>query len=189
MKTWIPFILILASVGIFFVVIDPQYDEIKELKFEREDNEATIRLAKELESKRGQLHADFNKISNEDREHLQKLLPDTVDNVRLILDINNISETFGIAIRDISIESEEGSNGEGDSGDFVDNTVIDNTASVGTITLGFSVSATYDTFKALMEDLENSLRVVDIRTLTIGGAGTENIFYDFDVVLDTYWLR
>jgi len=188
MKKWLPFILILVSVGIFFVVIDPQYERIKELKFEREDNEATLRLAKELERKRVQLHEEFNQISEEDKEQLQKLIPDTVDNVRLILDINNISETFGIAIRDISIESE--SSAEGDqTDDFVDNSVIDNTSSVGTITLGFSVSATYDTFKALMEDLENSLRVVDIRTLSIGGAGTENIFYDFEVVLDTYWLR
>ena len=185
MKKSIPFILIALAIAIFFLFIDPQNDKIKELSKKKADNDTMLELAEELQRKRDRIHDAFNGISVDEREELEKLLPDTVDNVRLILDINNVAEQYGIVIKGITVTRD----GERDSRN-TKNVVssVDTTGDIGTITLGFSIDATYDVFINFMKDLEEALRVVDIRALDIQ-AGSDDIFMSFGVTLDTYWLR
>lgn len=177
MKKAAPIILIIISIALFFVVIDPQYQEVKQLSAQKQDNETLLVLAEELQQKRDRLHQDFNAISPGRREDLKKLLPDTVDNVRLVLDINNIAETYGMTITGISV-SENPAGAQANS---------DLSGSIGTIQFGFKVSATYDVFLEFLRDLEQALRVVDIKSLKISAG--DGIFYDYTIGLDTYWLR
>lgn len=188
MKKAIPFILIALAVTIFFVFIDPQFEEVKRLSDEKEDNDTMLQLAEELQRKRDRLHDAFNNISVEEREELEKLLPDTVDNVRLILDINNIAEQYGIIIRNITVTREGAEGGASSARTSGTASTVDNSGNVGTITLSFSIDATYDVFISFMKDLEEALRIVDIRALEIG-SGRDGVFYSFNITLDTYWLR
>lgn len=179
MKNAAPIILIIIAIALFFIVIDPQYKEVKELSAQKQDNETLLVLAEELQEKRDRLHQDFNAISPGRREDLKKLLPDTVDNVRLVLDINNIAETYGMTITGISVA--------GSSGDSNANKNSELSGSIGTIQFGFQVSATYDVFLEFLRDLEQALRVVDIKSLKVNAG--EGIFYNYTITLDTYWLR
>ena len=183
MKKYLLLILIIISVAIFFVFIDPQYEEIDKLRKQKKDNDNMLQLSRELQRKRDLLQSSYNNISIEDRRQLEKLLPDTVDNVRLILDINNIAEQYGISINNIDISK--------DASEASDRTnvssSVDRTTDVGTITLGFTITATYEVFMTFMKDLEETLRIVDIRSLNIKqGQGS---FTNYEVVIDTYWLR
>lgn len=185
MKKYLPVILIIIAIGIFFVFIDPQYSEVQDLLSEKEDNATMLDLAKDLQEKRDRLRNSFNNISTTEKEQLAKLLPDTVDNVRLILDINNIAENYGVVIRNISVES------DANEADFVETQQIASSAqsnSIGTITLSFSMVSTYDVFIQFMKDLEEALRIVDIRRLDIQSTNDSN-FLNFNITLDTYWLR
>lgn len=177
-----PIILILISVGIFFTFIDPQYKEIQELNKDIAENNRMLNLAQELKDKRDDLQDKFNSIGEEDRKTLEKILPDTVDNVRLILDINNIANDVGIQITNIGINNEQDQ-------DSVKKDVIDRTSATGygTLSLSFSVSSTYEIFKVFIERLEDSLRLVDIVDLSV--LVGESDFYGYDVTLNTYWLR
>jgi len=186
MKKALPFIFIALAITLFFTVIDPQYEEVQRFSKEKEDNKVMLELAGELQRKRDQLQAAFNNISNDERRELEKLLPDTVDNVRLILDINNIAETYGILIRNIDVTR------EGDQTQRRSQTTtntVDTTGTVGTITLKFSFDAPYETFINFMRDLEEALRIVDIRALEINTGREAGIFYNYAITLDTYWLR
>ncbi|MFT5180056.1 MAG: Tfp pilus assembly protein PilO [Candidatus Paceibacteria bacterium] len=204
MKKWIPTILILVSIASFFVVIDPQYDQVKILKLKKEKNNDYIEKSKILEKRRESLRNEFNSISELNREQLEKMLPDTVDNVRLILDINNIAETYGIKIKEITVQessSESSSSSSSDSGfssepntnnqDFSNNDSVFDESSItseliGTIALSFSVSTTYEIFDEFMGDLEDKLRVVDVKSIKItSGEGS----FNYGVSLETYWLR
>ncbi len=198
MKSLTPIILILLSVGIFFFLIDPQYKKVQELQAEVEENDKTLEIAAKLRSKRDELREKFNKISQEERDELEKLLPDTVDNVRLIIDINNVAEQFGIVIRNISINTDEGteassgtvrsggSSFEGITGEdaikYVDSSKI------GVISFSFSVSAKYEVFLEFLRQLEESLRIVDIRNIQVSRSA-EGSIYDYQVTMDTYWLK
>ncbi len=99
--------LIIISIGVFLFFIDPQYKNVKSLRDEIKKNEEIIDRANKLDLKKNELNDKYNQISPTDKSALETLLPDTVDNVRLIIDINNIAEKFGIVIRDISINSKD----------------------------------------------------------------------------------
>lgn len=197
MKSFTPLILIVLSVACFLFLVDPQYKKIQQTNAEIASNNKTLEVANQLKARKDELNTRFNKISQEEKIQLEKLLPDTVDNVRLIIDINNIANQFGIVIRDINIDSKEEdknqpktvvtqkSNFEGvlndDSVKYVD------TSKIGVISFSFSVAAKYEVFLQFLEQLEQSLRIVDIRNIEITpGTGS---FYDYHVTLDTYWLK
>jgi len=178
MKNLMPLIFILVSVGVFVFFVDPQYDEIKEVNKTIEENKKLINLAEELRRERDTLQEQYNDIGNNDRAKLLKILPDTVDNVRLILDINNIAEDFGIAITNIGVSANDEKDGK--LTDISGN-------GYGTIGITFSVSAQYEVFKQFMQKLENSMRLVDIQSFSVSAG--DGLFYNFNVSMNTYWLK
>lgn len=196
MKNLMPILLIIVSIGIFFIVIDPEYKEVKDLQKEIEQNNRTLDLAAQLREKRESLRDRYNQISESERFELTKLLPDTVDNVRLIIDINNIAEKYGIIIQNFEITTSEDSDNnvrvlDSEFEGVIDNAAIEyaDTSKVGVISFSFSVAAQYDVFIEFLKDLEEALRIVDIRSISIDRGDEEDVFYNYRVNLDTYWLK
>jgi hypothetical protein len=189
MKNLTPILLIAVSVGVFFMVIDPAYEKVQDNSATIDDNSKMIDLANELRRERENLNARFNNISEEDKQKLEKVLPDAVDNVRLIRDIQDIAVTFGIEISNIGVTGDSSST-EGQTERDRERDLISNSggASFGKISLSFSVANTsYDNFKAFMRRLEDFIRLVDVREFSVAAAGS-NLF-NYSVTLDTYWLR
>lgn len=191
-----PIILILVAIGVFFVFIDPKYNEVKDLQAQIERNNKTLDLAEQLREKREDLRQKYNQISDDEKLELQKMLPDTVDNVRLIIDISNIAEKYGIIIQDIQVAPEEDSeeNVQVINSDFESTTSgstinYPDTSKIGIISFSFSVVAQYDVFLDFLKDLEEALRIVDVRSITIDRVDDQSIFYNYSVKLDTYWLK
>lgn len=198
MKSITSIILIVVAIGVFFFFTDKEYKEVQQLKAEVAKNAEILETANKLNLKKDELNKKFNQISQEEQVELEKLLPDTVDNVRLIIDINNIASQFGVVIRDISINSKDSevssskkvtsreSNFDGvlEEGNvkYVD------TARIGVISFSFSVSAKYEVFLEFLKKLEESLRIVDIRNIEVS-RGSGSVFYDYKVTMDTYWLK
>lgn len=186
MKKAIPLILIALAITIFFLFINPLNDQIKDLSKKKQDNDQMLELAEELQRKRDDIHKAFNNISVEERKELEKLLPDTVDNVRLILAINDVAERYGVVIKNISV-SKDGEKDKNQGSNVISS--VDTTGDIGIITLGFTIESTYDVFINFMKDLEESLRIVDIKSLDISGGRDNDVFLNFGITLDTYWLR
>ena len=101
MANLVSIILILASVGLFLGYINPTYTadtgslentkkSVKELQVEEKDYQDAINKTKEIERIRDSLNDKFKTIQKSDVDKLSKLLPDHIDSVRLIIDINNI---------------------------------------------------------------------------------------------------
>jgi Tfp pilus assembly protein PilO len=195
MKNLTPIIIILISIALFFIIIDPKYNEVQDLQDEISENEETLQLAKQLREKRELLRERYNQISEGERFELQKMLPDTVDNVRLIIDINNIAQKYGILIQDIRIASDEDSDSDvtvagSEFEGIIEDTSIQypDTSRIGVISFSFAVQAQYEVFLDFLKDLEEALRIVDIRSIQIDGED-ESIFYNYRINLDTYWLK
>lgn len=197
MKNITSIILIIVSILVFFFFTDGKYKEVQDLQVQIEKNENVLETANKLNLKKEELNAKFNQISQDEKIELEKLLPDTVDNVRLIIDINNIANQFGVTIRDISINSKDSDPGSAKKtssqnsnfdGVLQDGSVkyVDQSR-IGAISFSFSVSAKYEVFLEFLKKLEESLRIVDIRNVSISrGTG---VFYDYKVTMDTYWLK
>ncbi len=190
MNLILPIILILSSLGIFFGYVDPHYKNVPTFDSTDYTTYGTIALQSELAkyediskssntivAQRDSLIQKKNKISSADQARLEKLLPSNIDNIRLIIEISKIAEKRNLVAKNITVSDVKGAT----------NVVGGNDTGYGTLSLSFSVNASYNNFINLLQDLENNLRLVDITGITF--ASTETGFYDFNVTLNTYWLK
>ena len=191
MKGATPVILIALSIGLFVYYIRPQYEQIETLQERQEQYDDALAAADELFKLRDELVNKYNSFSTADLRRLQKFLPKQIDDVRLLLDIDQIAEGYDITLEEIEISNvEENKNSakgavrQGDEDDI----------GLNTLGLSFTFDATYDEFVSFFKDLESSLRIIDItelsfRSVESGGDQRYSNVYTFSVALQTYWLK
>lgn len=178
MRLTIPTILILISVGLFFGYIDPTYQGIKKLRVKESTLNKALNQSKDLQKVRDSLLSRYNTFSQQDINRLTKLLPDHVDNVRLILDIDSIASKYNMRTRNVTVSDVSSENV---------NVIGSNQSAVDSVILSFSVAATYDNFIRFIKDLESSLRIVDLVGLSF--SSTEGDAFNFNISIKTYWLK
>lgn len=178
MRVIFPLIFIIAAFGIFIGYTNPLYQDIK-------GKQATLNTITEANKKATQLRAvresltnERNQISEQDIVNLQKMLPDGVENVRLIIDIDNIAAKYGMKIKNTRIN--QGSTDRGGA-------VGPDANRYGTISLSFVVTNTYENFQLFLRDLESSLRLVDVTAVSFNASNVDR--YDFGLTIQTYWLK
>lgn len=181
-KFILPILLIIISIGLFVMYIDPTYEQIKVLKSKNSEFNEALNKSKELRQVRDGLLDQYNSFSQEDLVKLKKLLPDTVDNVRLIMDIDSIASEYGITIQNIQVDAHQNES----KGEIV---VVSNSKPYDFVTLSFSMSASYDDFISFVTDLKNSLRLVDIKDIEFDVSETGSSLNKYNVTIRTYWLK
>jgi Tfp pilus assembly protein PilO len=174
--------LIVVSIALFFSFTDPTYKDVKVLSAENAQFDEALVRARELQSVRDELLSRYNTFTTENLDRVEKILPDNVDNVRLILDLDGIASQYGIVIRDLSIPNNRGGS------DVVGEAVVIE-SSLGKIELNFNFTSSYEDFKKFLNDLEQSLRIVDIKKISIKPKDLEGDLMDFDLNIETYWLK
>ncbi|PIR85197.1 hypothetical protein COU15_02205 [Candidatus Kaiserbacteria bacterium CG10_big_fil_rev_8_21_14_0_10_45_20] len=179
MKTLFPILFILVAGGILFGFINPTWSEIKVLREEEEKYNSALDRSRLLQETRDQLLSRYNTFSPAELARLEKFLPDNVDNVRLILDIDSIAGRYGMRIRDVILSSDTSRTDLGQLGP--DENRFDSRI------LSFSVTGSYTEFRAFLEDLEQSLRLVDVMKITF--SSTDSGVYDYSLSIKTYWLK
>lgn len=186
-RSLISLLAIGAAVALFFLYTKPAYDGVESLRAENDSYDLALDKAAELQRLKQSLLSRYNSFNPADVERLNKLLPDHVDNVRLVLDLDTLAANHGLALQNVIISRaapERERNGE---------TIGPQLNTYESLTFGFSTTGTYANFRDFIMSLEESLRVVDIIDLSISGgggavAGGEPV-YSFDVTLRTYWLQ
>ena len=176
-----PTILVLLSIGLFFIFINPTYSRIGNVKKGTFAYDGALNKSKELQSLRDSLLAEYNTISSSNIDRLRKMLPDHVDNVRLIIEIDNIASAYGMTVKDATLASSN--DNENDDERSIFEATVDNKQSM---TLNFSVVAPYGSFLSFLKDLEKNLRIVDVESITFSASDVD--LYEYDVTLKTYWL-
>jgi Tfp pilus assembly protein PilO len=178
----IPIILIAAALGLFVLWVNPTYQAAQGLAAQVASYDDALNKSQELKSVRDQLLSRRNTFSQDDVNKLQEILPDNVDNIRLIIDINKIASLHNLTLQNVQLGSVSNSNNTqnalaaGASG-----------SPIGSVDIGFSVTTNYDTMLAFLQDLEHSLRLIDVEKLSFTAAGADNDSYNFSI--RTYWLH
>jgi Tfp pilus assembly protein PilO len=178
----VPVLLLGAALGLFVFYTNSAFQDIKTLSAERASYDEALTKAQQLRELRDKLLKTRASFSADDVAKLAHVLPDNVDNIRLIIDINNIATRHNVVLSDVQL---------GDTTKSVGQTsalAVGPTGSpIGTVQVGFSVAAHYEDFLAFLQDLEHSLRIVDVDKLSLKtGVGDLDI-YTFEI--RTYWLH
>lgn len=179
MKGFLPILFIVIAGGLFFGFIDPTYSRVKELRAEESEYNEALNRSRELQEVRDSLLARYNAFSTQALTNLEKMVPDHVDNVRLILDLDAMASKYGMRVRNVEIETEESRANRGQIGP--------EERSHESLILSFTVSGTYDTFRSYLADLERSLRLVDV--VGVQFTANDTGLYDYTISVKTYWLK
>ena len=194
----IPTILVGVSVAGFLMFTNPLYNEINIQKQKSVSLNQALDNAKTLREERDKLTKKFNSISEEDRGKLEKLLPDNVDNIRLILEIEKIAGPYGMLLKEVKYNpTPKKSTTGGGAGDVAQGGIDPaSNKAYGILDLAFSTQGTYDNFIYFIKDLEKNLRIVDVSSIDFSSNSgpqdskipTES-FYKYNFKIKTYWLK
>jgi Tfp pilus assembly protein PilO len=186
MRSIISLICILAAGAVFFMYTQPAYDGVRTLNAEIAQYDEALQKAGELQQIKQTLLSKYNTFNPADINRLQRLLPDHVDNVRLILDIDSLAGKHGMALQNVAVSAAQSSQGQ----QTAIGTVSSAKQKYDSLTLKFTTQASYDTFRQFMSDLESSLRIVDLVALTLARTSSAGSgIYTYDITVRTYWLK
>lgn len=211
MKSIISLILITAAVVLFIFFTKPKIAALKETQLEVDKLNIARDNAKNLETRINQLLDIKKNIPAKDLEKLGKMLPNNVENVKLIIDFDKMlqamveerdtlklyksTETTETGSKKISIE-----NPKVTPGGLIETNY--DSSKLGVVTFAFTVALTYEDFLEFLRRIEHSTRLLDVDSVTFTASadasskdkdqvsGTVEVpIYNFNVSLRTYWLK
>lgn len=189
----------------FFTFTSPFYKDMSLKKEAIASYNEALDNSKALEAERDKLTQKYNSIDLANLAKLQKLLPDNVDNIRLILEIEKIASPYGMVLKDVKYDaSDKDKDKEGATTikGGVNKEKIDKDSlrkDYGVWSLQFSTQGNYNNFINFIKDLENNLRIVDISSIQFSSATPSSATggltpslsesYKYSFMIKTYWLK
>lgn len=191
-------ILLVLAVGVYLTFTRGKWDEVKSIQSVNGQYSEAIKNADKLIQVRDEVLAKYNAISAADQDRLNKMLPNTVDNIRLIIDLNNAANRKGLSLSGVQVAAAaETGNVPANMNAPTEPYYPSASAPTGsgtiptpvldTVGISFSINAPFREFVAFMRDIESNLRLMDVTHLTLSTG--ENGNYNFSVGLRTYWLK
>lgn len=193
------------SILLFFFFIDPLYGEIKELRANVSTYNTALNNSTELQKTRDDLVDTYKQVKEEDRNKLVHLLPSTINNIELILEIEKIANLHGMPIGEIKFDSSNLATNK-DNKKTEGAPVVESNPSeylpYGIFPMEFTIEGRYETFLSFLKDLESNLRLVDVKSInftvpekasgegsTPGSRATDPTIYRYSLKVETYWLK
>ncbi|HVM73910.1 MAG TPA: type 4a pilus biogenesis protein PilO [Candidatus Paceibacterota bacterium] len=202
MRSIIAIIGIVIAIALFFTYTKSTYDSIQATQAQLSQYNAALDKATQLQQLKQSLLAKYNSFSPDDLNRLSTLLPDQVNNISLILDLDTLARQYGLALQNINVEPSQSNGGDVGSGQ---DTVGVSTSPYSSLNVTFTVNGTYAQFVQYITALQKSLRIVDLTQLKISrqqstssggqsggsvfGGNSTNTVYTYNITLQTYWLN
>lgn len=188
-----PIVPFLAALGLFFGYVHPTYTgSISALNNEIKSYDAALAAADRFAEREAALSAERAAIPPEGLARLEALLPDGVDNVQLILDLDALASRSGLSLTDFDVATGGASTDPNSTapagaiapGEGVELGGID---PVDSIDLAVTATGTYASLRTFLTGVERSLRLLDLVELTV--EDSETGVYSYDMTFRLYWLR
>ena len=202
MKILFPISLIFTSIIVFFLITDPLYKDVKQLKIDMSTYDSALLSANDLKDKRDALLEKYRNIKQEDKDRLEVLLPNTVSNIKFVLEIERIANLHGIPLKDIKFDGknlpENKDVTEAENAIVLSEEEVLSYKPYGIFPIEFATEGNYESFLSFLKDLELNLRLMDIKSISFtvpdetagaGGATSDPNVYNFIIKVDTYWLK
>jgi len=190
----LPLFALLLAIGIFFGYVSPLWNgKVASTKAAIVEDTAALAAATRYTARQNQLASEKAAIDPAALARLEIFLPDSVDNVGLILDINALAARSGLALSSIDVaHSNASGSGAGTAPGMSGAPVTPGMASsgasaVGTVDLTLAADGTYSALQTFLDGIERSARLLDVRDLTV--KGSNNGVYTYQMTLRIYWLR
>jgi Tfp pilus assembly protein PilO len=184
----IPILALLVAAGIFFVYVNPTWTgSIAAAKAAIANDDQALVTANQYTAQQNELASARNAIDPADLARLLTFLPDSVDNVGLILDMNALAARSGLSLSNINVASNATAS-SGSAGTATTGTLpTAATNPVGSVDLSLSAVGTYAALQNFLQGVEKSARLLDVRSIAVSGSDTG--VYTYQMTLRLYWLQ
>ena len=170
-KVIVPIISIIVAFALYFFFIQDTLERVAELKIESAQFDEALKSAKELENTIERLTRESDNIQTSDLDKLEILLPDHIDSIRFIYDLNTIADIHNKTLGEVSVKELEG--------DRFTSTIVT-----------FSINGTYSELLAFLSDLELSLRIIDVQSISFKVTNdSDKDGIDYTIVIATHVLK
>jgi hypothetical protein len=178
----VPLLFIIIAIAVFFVYTDPTYSkDVQSLRDEIRSVGNARSAAEKFRQTEAQLIQERDTVSLEERRRIEELLPDTVENVDVILDLDSLAEAQNVQIVDVDVSNAP-------TGGNANGTIIEPSETPeNSLLITITALGTYERMRGFIQALERSLRAIDIVEISFPTSQTG--VYRFAITLRVYWLR
>lgn len=180
MNRLLPIIAFVIAVLTFFLYVEPTYSgSIASAQAAIASNKQALAAASQYTAKENQLISAESQIDPAALAKLATFLPDSADDVGLILDLDALAAKEGLNLTGIDVAapgSQASSAGSAHSG-----------APYGSIDLTLTATGSYASFRSFLTSIESSARLLDVEDLTVKGSNTG--VYTYGMTIRLYWLQ
>lgn len=139
------------AVGLIVAYAYPTYMEIGQLKAREAELQAYIVKASQASAKINDLESKYQKFPDGANERMTTMIPESVDDVRLTMDLTNLAAQHGLSLANPAIRR----------------LAVDKGSQLQQYDVAFAIDAPYVTFRSFLSDLEYWLQIRDITSLAI----------------------
>jgi Tfp pilus assembly protein PilO len=107
-RLFLALLMLIVAGSLFFMYTKPGYDALHVTETKIAQYNAALDKAAELQQLKQTLLSRYNALDPNDLSRLQKMLPDHVDNIGLILELDNLASRYGMALANVDISRGSG---------------------------------------------------------------------------------
>ncbi len=179
-----PLILVVLAALLYVFFTDATIGKIKVALAREQELSLFIEDAKQAQAKLDQIKERYENFPAGADQSLRAILPDTIDPVRFVVDVNAVVERRGLLVKSPQVATIPPEKGSADK--FTKHT------------LSFTVTAPYELFRTLLGDLESSLALRNMETISFStqdskrdaspNANPVNAVHDYRIEISSYSL-
>lgn len=198
MSRILPLLALVFAIALFFLYIKPTYSgPIAATRAQIASYNDALAAAARFQQKEAQLTQQRAQIPADSLARLNDFLPDGVDNVQLILDLDALAARSGVTLSNFDTKGTNAGTGATTPTNPASTpaatipTLGTQTLNAGSptdsLSLTFKATGTYQAFRSFLAGMENSLRPLDVTDLQVTQSDTG--VYTYAVTVRIYWLR
>lgn len=181
----LPIFALFIAIGILFAYISPTWTgSIAETKAAIASDNQALAAANEYTKQQNELTSARNAINPADLARITTFLPDSVDNVGLILNLNALAARSGLSLSNIDVMKSSAST---PGTPAVGVLSVSGANPINSVDLSLSAVGTYPALQAFLIGIEKSERLLDVRDIVVKGSDTG--IYSYQMMLRLYWLH
>lgn len=194
MSRLFPAIALILAIGLFFGYINPtRTGSIAETQAQIDSYDSALQAADQFKEKENELIRAQAAIPQDKLERLKTFLPDGVNNVQIILDLNSLAARSRVTLSNFNIVGSPDTAGGETPGSVAEPQTatsgfgLASEQAIDSLEITVSATGTYEAFRTFLDGIERSLRLLDVVSVSVNDSDTG--IYTYDMTIRLYWLR
>jgi hypothetical protein len=185
-RTLTPIFSIIIALALFFLFIQPTFEEIQDVKKEYDEYQLARKAVGDFLTRLRSLSSQVDNLSAPDVERLESFVPERIDEIGMVVDLEALIESHNMAFGSIAVSEPPKIDADLDVAENNSTITFDN--DFRTTDISFTVIGTYEDMRSLLKDMERSLTLMEIMKLGFSSPASADDPTVYTITIRTYSL-